>query len=145
MALNLTTFSSASFPIWANKKEKVWLLHPLAPMDVSNRTTLTYKGNNPHLDPLLYYNESLCPSPLWTLSQASLGQRTSPALPFLILQVTNPFTRTWCMGVVSSVLTPEPNVGWSASCVWWAFPATCIRMCEADESAGILTYRNNTF
>lgn len=111
MALNLTIFSSASPPIWANKKEKVWLLHPLAQMDVPNRTTLTYKGNNPHLDAFLTtmktYARLLC-----GLFQARLGQRTSHALPYLILQITNHFPRIWCMCALSSVLAPEPNVGW---------------------------------
>lgn len=77
MALNLTIFSSASSPIWAIKKEKVWLLHPLAQIDVSNRTTLTYRGNNPHLTPLANYNENLCPSALWTLLMP-FGSKNQP-------------------------------------------------------------------
>lgn len=111
MALNLATFSSASFPIWANKKKKrcgcsiLW--HPwmfqIAQPWLTRAITFTL---TPFLTTVKAYAHLLC-----ELSQGSLGQRTSPALPYLILQVTNPFTRIWCTCVVSSVLTPEPNVG----------------------------------
>lgn len=64
-ALCIPTLSS---PIWANRKEKTWVLPPFTPMSVSNHTSQGIQAVTLTLAPLPNHNENPSWPPLFALS-----------------------------------------------------------------------------